>query len=593
VFFDKNRNILFLPFACSAILVLASCSGGAGTGGGTLPSSNVSSDANNVSSSRITNAGIETGSSNNAIASPAAAPELAALAQQAASAAVRDPQAVLGTTATTVFQDNFAEQNLNKWVQAAGHWVICRPKSSNYSACGTTGVTSAMFAGSTAGSSYTLQAGILISAIGLKRNGIDLIVRAQDSNHFDEVELVKETDGSQQWEMWRNNGGRWTNLGRGYTMIKTGISYVLRLSAVGSLLTAALSSDNGSTYSTLGTATDSTYSIGQFGLRSWGGIAGSFNNVLVTTTAASAPPSPSPPPTTGGSVAMYRGCPIFTAGDYFNLSVKDAAVDSHSAQYIASIAAAGDTTGFYLSTGIQHLNIADATTPLVKVHPKVSYHTFPNPFAFLSSYKFENSGDSDVEILRVTPPSCHLYEAYNASYSGGVLSAYSGRDDDLSRAMQILPDATPGSSASGLPHFPGMVKWSEVKSGQINHPLYFSAWANSLCNCYTKPASDTDGLVYNGPSTSYQMPYGAHLRLKASFDDSGFGPQAKAIVQALKLYGGFVADTGGRYGNNNSMYSIDDADTPSQWSQSDLGSLSKLRYSDFEVLKVGAITQRG
>jgi hypothetical protein len=291
-------------------------------------------------------------------------------------------------------------------------------------------------------------------------------------------------------------------------------------------------------------------------------------------------------------VASYSGCNIYPSGDYFNATVLNLAIDPHSAQFLASIAAAGDVTGFYLSTGIQHLNIAYASTPKVKVYPKVSWHTFPDPFPFIGSFKFESSGDSDDETLLVTPPACHLYEAYSSSYSSGRLSAYSGRDDNLSLPMQILPNGSPGSSASGLPHFPGMIKWSEMQSGNINHALYFSAWSNTLCNCYVKPASDTDGLNYQGPSTNYKMPYGARIRLKSSFDDSKFGPQAKVVATALKQYGGFVADTGSHYANNNAIFSIDDTSNPSGWNREDLAALAQIRYSDFEVLPIGSVTQR-
>ena len=59
---------------------------------------------------------------------------------------------------------------------------------------------------------------------------------------------------------------------------------------------------------------------------------------------------------------------------------------------------------------------------------------------------------------------------------------------------------------------------------------------------FVLPASDTDGIVYTG-SSAYQLPYGAHLRLRASFDISRFGPQSAAIARAMKTYGVYLADT--------------------------------------------------
>ncbi len=46
-------------------------------------------------------------------------------------------------------------------------------------------------------------------------------------------------------------------------------------------------------------------------------------------------PTPIPTPTPlSGNVARYYGCPVFTAGDYYNAPVTNAAIDPNSANYI-------------------------------------------------------------------------------------------------------------------------------------------------------------------------------------------------------------------------------------------------------------------
>jgi hypothetical protein len=74
---------------------------------------------------------------------------------------------------------------------------------------------------------------------------------------------------------------------------------------------------------------------------------------------------------------------------------------------------------------------------------------------------------------------------------------------------------------------------------------------------------------------------GQRLRLRASFDTSGFPPQARVVLEALKRYGMIVADNG-------SNWYISGAPN-SHWSNDDLHSLGRVRGSDFEVVDTGAL----
>jgi hypothetical protein len=67
---------------------------------------------------------------------------------------------------------------------------------------------------------------------------------------------------------------------------------------------------------------------------------------------------------------------------------------------------------------------------------------------------------------------------------------------------------------------------------------------------------------------------GLRVRLKASFDTSGFPPQARVVLEALKRYGMILADNG-------SPWYISGAPDP-RWSNDDLHSLDGVHGSDFE-----------
>ena len=76
---------------------------------------------------------------------------------------------------------------------------------------------------------------------------------------------------------------------------------------------------------------------------------------------------------------------------------------------------------------------------------------------------------------------------------------------------------------------------------------------------------------------------GMRVRLKASFDISGFPPTARVILQALKTYGMIVADNG-------SDWFISGA-PDSRWNDDELNRLKTVTGNAFEVVEMGAIVK--
>jgi hypothetical protein len=269
--------------------------------------------------------------------------------------------------------------------------------------------------------------------------------------------------------------------------------------------------------------------------------------------------------------------------------VNGASVDPNSASYIAS-AAAVDTSGFYLSTGVEHANLSSPSTPTHTVHATAAFHqdewNANPPWPWMPGYLIEPLSDEHSIVFVVNPPTCRVFETYGTSWSGGIFSAYSGWSWNLAAPFASLPAGWPSSMASGLSLFAGAVKSEELQSGVIKHALNWGGTAHSFAQwSFVSPASDTDGLSFSGGNPSYQLPYGAHLRLKASFNDSGFGPQAKAITTALKTYGMYLADTG----SSNALYGIESQDGLNHWNGGDLSSLGNLHITDFDVLRLPSI----
>ena len=85
---------------------------------------------------------------------------------------------------------------------------------------------------------------------------------------------------------------------------------------------------------------------------------------------------------------------------------------------------------------------------------------------------------------------------------------------------------------------PGLVRYDEVAAGAIAHALRFTT--NQTRKAYLYPARHSPA---RRPPASLP-PMGLRVRLQATYDTSGFLPQARVIAEALKRYGMILADNG-------------------------------------------------
>ena len=123
----------------------------------------------------------------------------------------------------------------------------------------------------------------------------------------------------------------------------------------------------------------------------------------------------------------------------------------------------------------------------------------------------------------------------------------------------------------GLPIFPGLARYDEVKRGVIDHALRFTVQRTR--RAYVYPARH-----YASDSNDASLPpMGLRLRLKGDFDASGYPRQARIVLVALKRYGMIVADNG-------SSWYITGAPDP-RWSNDQLHTLAGVKGSDFEVVQ--------
>jgi len=283
------------------------------------------------------------------------------------------------------------------------------------------------------------------------------------------------------------------------------------------------------------------------------------------------------------AASILNACGLFGSNSVYTRAVSTASVDEDSSRYIQAMMQAGSTGGFWIAADpVEFVNVATGRTPTLRVRQRVPYHRFPTAYPWQADFRIEPLSDAHAIVVRTDD--CRLFESYNTTYADGVLSAYSGAIWSLGTPFVPLPGGEPSAMASGLSLYAGMVRPEEVASGAIRHALNWAAPAGTVAQWkFVRPASDAEGIPFKG-SSAYTLPYGAHLRLRASFDTSRFGPQSAAIAQAMKTYGIYLADTA----RENELYDASPlSDGPNPWNAPDLAALAAIHVSDLEVLSLG------
>ena len=140
----------------------------------------------------------------------------------------------------------------------------------------------------------------------------------------------------------------------------------------------------------------------------------------------------------------------------------------------------------------------------------------------------------------------------------------------------LRPEGWTSADAAGLPIFPGLIRYDEVmEQKEIHHALRFTCKKTQHAFIYPARHRASRNKDASLP------PMGLRVRLKASFDISGFPACDQVILKALKQYGMFLADNGGNW----FISGTPDA----RWPDADIQALRKVKGSDFEVVLIGNV----
>lgn len=316
----------------------------------------------------------------------------------------------------------------------------------------------------------------------------------------------------------------------------------------------------------------------------------------VTPTPAASPtrtptPTPTPVPTSTSGSSWVTGvepqCQVFPADNPWNQDISQLPVHPKSAAYLSTMSS-GDlhpdfgTVWDNKPIGIPYV-IVQGNQPKVPVSFYYDDESDPGPYPIPNNAPVEGqpvgqpntaSFGGDRHVLVIDDDNCLLYETFDSHPVNGGQSwtAGSGAIWDLN-SNALRPETWTSADAAGLPIFAGLVRYSEVQSGVIDHALRFTV-------------SDTQ-MAYIHPATHYASditdpdypPMGARFRMKANYNCSWASTEVQVICTAMKKYGMIVADNG-------SDWYVSGA-PDSRWDDDRIGDLKDIPASAFEVVDTG------
>jgi hypothetical protein len=256
--------------------------------------------------------------------------------------------------------------------------------------------------------------------------------------------------------------------------------------------------------------------------------------------------------------AILSALEVYPPDNPWNLVVSDWPVHPNSKNIIASIGPAkplryNPDMGFVLvppgqkRVAVKNVGYADESDPGPFPVPSiVPIEGWPAGFRRDASAKEKtlldvqrnlSNSDGDRHGIVVDPVNRMLYEFYQLKLTASGWQATQTSIFDL-KSNKLRPDGWTSADAAGLPIFPAVLRYDELKRGLVEHAMRVTVVRTR--RAYVAPATHFASRLEN-PNLPRM---GERIRLRRDYDISRFSPEAQAILKGLKKYGMFVADNG-------------------------------------------------
>jgi len=244
------------------------------------------------------------------------------------------------------------------------------------------------------------------------------------------------------------------------------------------------------------------------------------------------------------------GCQLLPNDHIYNIRADSMNVNANSSTWIAQ-----DAFGHLIVSNAIPVNFADVSTPTTSmkfINNQLSNGNFQFPLTPKGQMEqgWDPNALGDHHMVTINPTTCHFNSIYYYNPSGdtcssGTCNSHAGEQYDAASYALSSPVTTNGTTnAAGMwlealmTHFQ---EWQNAVNGggEITHAGQITMRGAALGNnTFLWPATDAN---FSG---SGSIPFGARVRLKSTFNISGFSVPAQKLLLQLQHYGAFVDDTG-------------------------------------------------
>jgi autotransporter-associated beta strand protein len=316
------------------------------------------------------------------------------------------------------------------------------------------------------------------------------------------------------------------------------------------------------------------------------------------------------------------------AATVINKDITRAPVDPMSNEIMAQLLhASGAAARLHTGFGFNYVVVGNSQPLVPIIYPKPGGHPGPWPVppdtlvqqecVNLAQGPIFQIHSADLHMSVINRDSGTLYEGYfvfppasgspDLSWTiGSPTYPGSGQITNLATAMDTkqLVANTPGYAVNtgGSYIFPLLLRYDEASSGAIRHALWMCL-GTARFGTTLNPCTSCIGPVPWPSNNASLVPNGGRARLKASYViPSGISTEARAILQALKTYGGITIDGNSEFfppggdGYAWGLPGVEDMRWPGSL-DAELAAAVKV-HQDFEIvdmdpsLVIGAITTR-
>lgn len=278
---------------------------------------------------------------------------------------------------------------------------------------------------------------------------------------------------------------------------------------------------------------------------------------------------------------VLGGCAVFPADNPWNRDVSALPVRADSDVLIDSIGRDDHVHPDFgtewegAPIGIPFVVVDADTTPRRIEFVAYGDESDPGPYPIPLDAPIEGGPESDGDrhVIAIDSSTCTLYELYRAFPDGDGWKADSGAVFELGHNDEH-PLSFTSADAAGLPIFAGLARYEEiVMERELRHALRFTV-------SRSRSALIPPARHYAGAGDDPELPpMGLRLRMKQSYDCSGYSEPARVICAGLKRHGLLLADNG-------SDWYISGAPDP-RWDDDALGDLKQITGDAFEVVDTG------